>query len=297
MKTKKPEIERVDIYQRVTNSIIAAIEEGSGTYKMPWTCTGDYIYSPINVSSKTHYRGMNTVILWAEAQNRGYNSGTWGTFKQWQEKGACVRKGETASYIVFWKFFEVEEKTETKKSPKVIPMAKHYCVFNAEQVDGYTPEAFEPKDNARIEDIEAFFASLKIDIRHGGNRAYYRPSDDYVGMPNIEAFHETLGYYSVLAHEATHWTSHPSRLDRKLGERFGDQTYAMEELIAELGAAFLCSSLGLPNEGRKDHAAYVDNWLKVLKNDKRAIFTAASHAQRAVDWMLDYQSEEEAIAA
>ena len=165
-------------------------------------------------------------------------------------------------------------------------MARDYWVFNAAQVDGFTAvEESASSEEERISKAEEFFGALAIDMRAGGNRAFYQVQTDSVHMPAFNAFKEPLHYYSVLSHETTHWTAAPHRLNRDLSGRFGSESYAMEELIAELGAAFLCTELELPTDPREDHAPYIASWLKVLKNDKRAIFTAAAKAQEAVDWM------------
>jgi antirestriction protein ArdC len=161
-------------------------------------------------------------------------------------------------------------------------------VFNASQVDGYKPKA-EPEANQleRIEQADSFFRGLGSDVQHGGNRAYYSPMSDHIQMPPFQAFDDNVSYYSTLAHEHTHWTAKAERCDRVLGKRFGDSAYSMEELVAELGAAFLCAHLGLSSEPREDHAQYIQSWLRVLKADKRAIFTAASKAQQAADWVVN----------
>lgn len=279
--------EKTDIYNRVTDLIISAIEAGAGSYKMPWKTTGRLIASPINAVSKRPYRGINIVILWATAQARGYSSGTWATFKQWEQLGAHVRKGEKSANVVFWKFFDAlkPEEGEDKTSSR-IPMARDYWVFNAGQVEGYCePQEISFSEGERIEQAEEFFRSVGVTIKDGGNRAYYNLDEDAVFMPSFEQFKNPLSYYSVLSHEATHWSGAPARLNRDLGKRFGSESYAMEELVAELGAAFLCSELSLPTDPRTDHAPYVASWLKALRNDKRAIFTAAAKAQEAVDWM------------
>jgi len=286
-----PTTERKDIFQRVTDQIVEAIEAGTETFKLPWRTSGGLPYSPINAVSKRPYRGINIVILWAIAQQRGYTSGTWATFKQWQEMGAQVRKGEKSAHVVFWKFFDRDQPTdnegETGKAGK-IPMAKDYWIFNADQVDGYKKSEEQPVSRAeRIENAESFFQALGVAAQPGGNRAYYCHDTDAVYMPAFEAFKEPLFYYSVLSHETTHWTGAPHRLNRDLAGRFHTDSYAMEELVAELGAAFLCSELGLPTDPRQDHAPYIASWLKVLKNDKRAIFTAAAKAQEAVYWMTE----------
>ena len=282
--------EERDVYARVTAQIITAIEQGAGSWRMPWHTSGKFTSSPINVNSKKPYRGINTVCLWAAAGSKGYESGEWGTYKQWQERGAQVRKGEKATLVVFWKFanssVEAEDGDEQPASSRLL-FTRGYSVFNAAQVDGYTPKA-EPELtlNERTANAEAFFAGVGADVGHGGNRAYYSPSSDHIQMPPFQAFDESVSYYSTLAHEHTHWTASAGRCDRQLGKRFGDNAYAAEELIAELGAAFTCAQLGLSTEPRADHAAYIESWLKVLKADKRAIFTAASKAQQACDWLV-----------
>ena len=284
--------EKRDVYATVTAQIINAIEQGVGNWSMPWHTSGRFAFSPINVSSKKPYRGINTLCLWASAQSKGYESGEWGTYKQWQERGAQVRKGEKATLVVFWKFANSADDTDdaddtTPTSGSRLLFTRGYAVFNAAQVDGYTPKA-EPEStpNERMAHAEAFFAGIAADVWHGGNLAFYSPATDHIQLPPFQAFRDGVSYYSVLAHEHTHYTAKADRCDRQLGKRFGDNAYAAEELIAELGAAFTCAHLGLSTEPRADHAAYIDSWLKVLKADKRAIFTAASKAQQATDWMI-----------
>ena len=280
-----------DVYQKVTNAIINAIENGNvGTWRMPWHTSGRYAFSPINVVSKKPYRGINTLCLWAAAQAKGYERGEWATYQQWQDKGAQVRKGEKATTVVFWKFAnnaESEDGEDTPKSGSRLLFTRGYSLFNAAQVDGYTPKA-EPDMPMpeRIERAERFFRGIGADLRHGGNRAYYSVDGDYIQMPPFGAFHENISYYSTLAHEHTHYTAKDNRCDRQLGKRFGDLAYAAEELIAELGAAFTLAHLGLSTEPREDHAQYISSWLRVLKADSKAIFTAASKAQQATDWLV-----------
>jgi antirestriction protein ArdC len=291
-----------DVYARVTDQIINAIEQGVGTWRMPWHTTGRNAFSPINVASRKAYRGINTVCLWAAAQAKGYDSGEWGTYKQWQERGAQVRKGEKATLVVFWKFANDAESQddgdEQPASGSRLLFTRGYSVFNAAQVDGYTPKA-EPSLPVldRTGFADGFFANIGADVRHGGNEAYYRPSDDHIQMPPFQAFKESAGYYATLAHEHTHWTAPASRCDRQLCKRFGDSAYAAEALIAELGAAFVCAHLGLSTEPREDHSQYIQSWLKVLKADKRAIFTAASKAQQACDWLVQRSESRKAAAA
>jgi antirestriction protein ArdC len=282
-----------DIYQQVTDQIVAAIEAGAkGDWTMPWHVkAGDGDPMPYNVSSKRHYRGVNVIALWSVAKARGYISNAWGTYKQWQEHSCQVRKGERAAHVVFWKFDRVtsgEGEGDSVERDRVF--ARGYAVFNADQVDGYVAQpvapVIEPERNAYA---EAWFGTLNATVSHGGNRAYDMPSHDRIQMPPYASFVTPGHYYSTLAHEHIHWTGAKSRCDRDLTGRFGNEAYAAEELVAELGAAFVCALLQLASEPRPDHAEYVANWLRVLKGDKRAIFTAASKAQIAVDWMIARQ--------
>jgi antirestriction protein ArdC len=280
-----------DVYRKVTDAIINAIEQGVGSWRMPWHTNGRYAFSPINVTSHKPYRGINTVCLWAAAQAKAYERGEWGTYQQWQERGAQVRKGEKATTVVFWKFAhdsaEAQDGDDSSRGGSRLLFTRGYSVFNVAQVDGYTP-AIDPDVTMpeRIAHADTFFANIGADLRHGGNQAFYAPLPDHVQMPPFGAFRDGVAYYSTLAHEHTHWTANPARCDRQLGKRFGDNAYAAEELIAELGAAFTCAHLGLSTEPREDHASYIQSWLRVLKADAKAIFTAASKAQQACDWLV-----------
>ena len=233
--------EKRDVYASVTAQIVTAIEQGVGTWRMPWHTSGRYGFSPINVSSKKPYRGINTLCLWAAAQAKGYERGEWATYQQWQERGAQVRKGEKATMVVFWKFANGADDTDDAgdsipKAGSRLLFTRGYSVFDAAQVDGYTPNTeTESTLNERIEHAEAFFTGIGADVRHGGNQAFYSPATDHVQMPPFQAFREAVSYYSTLAHEHTHWTANAVRCDRQLGKRFGDNAYAAEELIAELG--------------------------------------------------------------
>jgi len=268
---------------------------------MPWHTSGRFAFSPINIASHKPYRGINTVCLWAAAQSKDYESGEWGTYQQWQERGAQVRKGEKATLVVFWKFAnesrETEEDGEHTASGSRLLFTRGYSVFNAAQVDGYTPKAdADVPMPERIAHADEFFQAIGADLRHGGNQAFYSPASDYIQMPPYAAFQESVAYYSTLAHECTHWTATVGRCNRDMGKRFGDNAYAAEELVAELGAAFTCAHLGLSTEPRADHSRYLASWLKVLKADKRAIFTAASKAQQATDWLIARAGESAQVA-
>lgn len=237
---------------------------------------------------------MNVIALWVAAQEQGYSSDRWATYKQWQELGAQVRKGERSSQVAFWKVSDpatsdgAEAEGDDQQETRRPILARGYAVFNAAQVDNDPAPITAPlparPEIERIEEAEAFFAAMQADVRHGGARAFYRPTSDHIQMPPFEAFRDAVAYYATLSHEVTHWTGAKSRLDRDLTGRFGSEAYAAEELVAELGAAFLCADLNLANEPRPDHAAYVSSWLKVLREDSRAIFTAASKAQQAADF-------------
>lgn len=294
--------DRFDIHQHITNQIISAIESGAGDFKLPWHTGSGSIMRPTNIASKKPYRGVNIVALWAASYHKNYQSGIWGTYRQWAEAGAQVRKGEKSSFVVFYKEITVgsepaEGSAETEGETRLF--ARATPVFAAEQVEGSDLPA--PPQPSIIESIAAadrFVASTGATIAHGGSQAYYRPSTDSIQLPMRESFIGTAtstaseAYYSTLLHELTHWTSHATRCDRQLGKRFGDDAYAMEELVAELGAAFLCAELGITAEPRADHAQYLVNWLAVLKADKRAIFTAASKASAATEFLAKLQPPE-----
>jgi len=296
--------ERFDVYQAITDQIIAAVETGPGPVEMPWHRSGAGITRPMNVESGKAYRGINTVALWAAAATGGYANGLWGTYRQWRERGAQVRKGEKSSLIVFYKEFEVEDEVlEDGKARRF--MAKASRVFNVAQVDGYTtPEidqAADPIDP--IAAADSFIRATGASVTEGGESAFYHRTRDTITMPDRFRFKGTKtstateGWYSVLLHELTHWSGAPSRLDRQFGERFGDDAYAMEELVAELGAAFLCGDLGITAEPRPDHAAYIEHWMRIMKGDRKAIFAAASAASKASEFLAGLQAQEGRAAA
>src|SRR5882672_11128341 len=240
---------------------------------------------------------INILSLWASARVQGFAAPIWMTYRQAVELDAHVRKGEKGSPVVYANSITRNE-TDTDSGVDVardIHFLKGYTVFNVEQIEGlpaqYTAPASPRLDvSARIARAERFFGATGASLAHVGNRAFYRPSTDSIVLPPFETFRDAESYYATLAHETTHWTAHESRLARDLGtKRFGSEGYAIEELVAELGAAFLCADLDLTLEPREDHAAYIANWLDVLKADNRAIFTAASHAQRAADFINGLQ--------
>lgn len=286
-----------DVYTRVTNRIITELEQGVRPWVKPWQSqhAAGCISRPLRAGG-TPYRGVNVVLLWAEAMERGFVAPLWMTYKQAADLGAQVRKGEHGALVVYAdKITRTETNEDGQEEARDIPFMKGYTVFNVEQIDGLPAHYYvQPLPRVapleRIPHAEAFFAATGATIRHGGNGAFYSPSQDIVQLPPFELFRDAESYCATLAHELTHWTRHPSRLDRDMGRKcFGDAGYAREELVAELGAAFLCADLGITPEVQPNHAAYIESWLQVLKNDKRFIFSAASHAQRAADYLHSLQ--------
>lgn len=285
---------KADVYQRVTDAIAGSLERGVRPWMQPWNAghAAGRITRPLR-GNGVPYQGINVLMLWAAAVEKGYGAPIWMTFRQAQELGGHVRKGEHGSLVVYASQVTREETdAETGEvTEQEIPFLKGYTVFNVEQIDGlpahfHAPAAPRLDPVQRIDRAEAFIAAVKADIRHGGTCASYSVAEDRVRMPPFEAFRDAESYYATLAHELTHWTRHPSRLDREFGrKKWGDEGYAVEELVAELGAAFLCADLDLTPDVRDDHASYIASWLKVLKNDRRAIFSAAGHAQRAADFL------------
>jgi antirestriction protein ArdC len=300
--TRASETSRPDIYSRVTNAIVADLENGVRPWTKPWSAEhlAGKISRPLR-STGEPYSGINVILLWAESVARGFTAPIWITFRQALALGGHVRKGEHGSTVVYAnRITRTEAGDNGQDVERQIPFLKAYTVFNVDQVEGLPAHFYavaEPKLDAaqRIAHAEAFFAATGADIRHGGSQAYYALQPDHVQMPPFECFADPEAYYATLAHECTHWTRHPTRIDRDFGrKRWGDDGYAREELVAELGAAFLCADLGLELEPRADHAGYIASWLKVLQDDRRFIFTAAAHAQRAADFLHQKQA---AIAA
>lgn len=292
-----------DVYTRVTSQIIAELEKGVRPWVKPWKAEhpAGRITRPLRYNGEP-YRSINILLLWCEAMEKGYSAPLWMTYLQAQEFNAHVLRGEHGSMVVFADRFTKTERDETGQDvERQIPFLKAYTVFNVEQIDGL-PERFyatpvNPLPEAsRIEVVDRFMKATGASIRHGGNEAYYAPTPDHIQLPPFEAFRDAESYCATGLHELIHWTRHASRLDRDFGrQKFGDAGYAREELVAELGAAFLCADFGIAAEVRDDHAAYLGYWLKVLTEDKRAIFQAAAHAQRACEFLQHLQAPERAV--
>ena len=286
------------VYGSITAKIVAALEDGVQPWVRPWNAehAAGRITRPLRHNGQP-YTGINILSLWASASVQGFAAPIWMTYHQAVELDAHVRKGEKGSPVVYANSITRNE-TDTDSNVDVardIHFLKGYTVFNVEQIEGlpaqYTAPASPHLDvSARIVRAERFFGATGATLAHGGNRAFYRPSTDSIVLPPFETFRDAESYYATLAHETIHWSASESRLARDFGtRRFGSEGYAIEELVAELGAAFLCADLDLTLEPREDHAAYIANWLDVLKADNRAIFTAASHAQRAADFINGLQ--------
>jgi len=280
-----------DIHQQVTNTIIKQLEAGTTPWQKPWNVNDGSFRLPKNTISNKNYNGVNVLLLWGASIEKEYTCHEWASFRQWSEKKEQIRKGEKGTMVVYYDTFEKEVDGEIKK----IRFLKSYNVFNRCQLASFDPTstAIEPVQSLVecIENAESFVANTKAIIKHKGSRACYIPSKDEIHMPKQSAFIDTdhssatENYYSTLAHELVHWSGTPERTDRKFGKRFADPTYAAEELVAELGAAFLCAELEITREPRKDHASYIANWLTVLKNNKYFITDAASAASKAVGYL------------
>ncbi|MEO8313365.1 MAG: zincin-like metallopeptidase domain-containing protein [Pseudomonadota bacterium] len=293
---------RVDVYALVTARIIEQLEQGVRPWCQPWKNGGSGGCRPLRCNGEP-YRGINVLMLWAGREAKGYTSPYWLTFKQALELNAHVRKGEHGSMVVYAdRITKSQANAEGEEVEEEIRYLKVYTVFNAEQVVGLPERFFVRADDARpaaarIEEAEAFAAATKAEIHQGGNAAYYAPGADRIQMPPLAAFRDAQAYYATLLHELTHWTGSASRLAREFGRRrSGDAEYAREELVAEIGAAFLCADLGIALEPRADHADYLGHWLGVLTEDKRAIFQAAAHAQRAAGFLHRLQESEQRAA-
>ena len=270
-----------DLYQQITDQILEAMDQAQGQGRRLWDAQPSL---PLNLATGKPYTGMNTLILWGAALSRGYQSPYWLTYKQATEKGGQVRKGEHGTRAVFFKPYESRDTDpdtgEETTTDRLI--MKSFTVFNLDQIDGITAPAMEARPAFEVmADAERLLQRTPAPIREGGPSACYIPSRDEIHMPARETFVNPEAFYSVAYHEATHATGHQSRLARQFSTRFGDEAYAMEELVAELGAAFLCAEVGILPQTRADHAHYLAHWVRVLRSDRKAIFTAAAAASKA----------------
>jgi antirestriction protein ArdC len=286
--------EKPSVYETITSKIVASIEADPGTWQMPWHRNSHGpLHMPKNAHTGNHYRGINTVALWVSAAASGYARPLWGTYRQWNELGAQVRKGEKASPVIFYKEFEVEPSPDDAADDGKRRVARASAVFNVDQVDDGPPATEVPDYGpiVRNHQFDTVVAATGASIVHGGAEAFYMPGPDRIQMPDETRFFDTPtsdrsdSYAATLAHELGHWSGAKHRLNRDLSGRFGGQAYAAEELVAELTSAFICATLGITCEPRTDHAQYIAQYLKLLKSDSRAIFAAAAKASQAADYL------------
>jgi antirestriction protein ArdC len=310
---------RANLYDEVTGRIMSELETGRLPWVQPWGSTGGAGPGlPRNAVTARSYSGVNVLILWGAVIEHGWPSQSWLTFRQAQEAGGCVRKGEHGVTVVYADRFIPKPRSETEQSsvrgsddparasreggdPKAGPFLKRFTVFNVAQCEGLRAGlASDPAPLPEREIVpvaEEVIAASGVDFHIGGDRAFYVPSLDFVQVPPQPAFFEQVNYYRTCLHELTHATGHAKRLGRDLTNSFGSKDYAREELVAEMGSAFLCAALGIVPTVR--HADYLGAWLEVLREDNRAIFRAASAATKAADWLLarHREAQEERIAA
>ena len=293
-----------DLYQDFTDQVIKQMEDNNMNWTKPFTTT--ILNGHHNIVSKKPYQGMNCFNIGLSVYKNGFKSNEWATFNQWKNLGANVLKGSKGTQILYWNIKEYEDKTNKDEKVK-IPFLKYFVVFNADQVEGYETKEIETKE---IDDWKAHFKTdtfvenTKADIQIN-NKAFYSPNGDFIGMPPKEDFKgdkentKEQYYYSTLLHELTHWSGHTSRCNRDLKNRFGSKAYAMEELVAEIGSAFLCSHLGVTKAPTPNHGRYLNNWLEVLKEDKKAIFKAFSLSKVSSEYLLELdqtETKEEEVA-
>lgn len=295
-KTNAP---RRDLYQEVTDKIIAAIESGTAPWQKPWTELAE-LGLPMNGASERHYRGINTMLLFMASHEHGYNDNRWFTYKQASELGAQVRKAEKSTPVYFFKMLQASERDgdSAKVSPKSgmpgkddkprqIPFLTEYRVFNAAQIDGLVAQEKPERNWTPIEAVNEVVARLNPDIRYGGNRAFYAPGPgrDFIQMPHEGAFNSAgaAGFSGTLLHEIAHWTGAPTRLNRQFG-LWGTEDYCREEIRVELASAMVSAQLGVPTT-IESHAAYIGSWVKRLKEDKFEIFRAARDAGKIADFL------------
>jgi antirestriction protein ArdC len=290
---------RADIYARITDRIVADLGRGVRPWVKPWNATNaaGRITRPLRHNGMP-YQGINVVLLWSEAVARGFTSPIWMTFKQSLELGGHIRKGESGTMVVYAnKITKTETDEHGDEVERAVPFLRAYTVFCVDQIDDlpdhyYGRPAPTIAPAQRIAHVDAFFANTGATIQHGGDKAFFAPALDIIQMPPFESFRDAESYAATLAHECVHWTAPAHRVNRDLSRYAKDRSErAREELIAELGACFLSADLGIVPElePRADHVSYLASWLEVLSNDKRFIFSAAAHAQRAVSYLHQLQ--------
>ncbi|MFT3727882.1 MAG: zincin-like metallopeptidase domain-containing protein [Terricaulis sp.] len=299
--------EKLSTAARVSRAILEALANGVRPWAKPWRDgSGDGVAVMPRRANGEYYRGINVVALWATAQQRGFCSPTWFTFRQALALGGHVRKGEHGTLVVFYKSKPKADADDASDEGDGAAEARRailrgYVVFNRNQIDGLPPTT-NPVAQSPVQIVDdayaGRFAKVGATVRIGGDRAYYSPATDSVQLPPLAAFTDYTQYYATYAHELGHWTRHPTRLDRDFGQKpFGDAGYALEELVAELSAAFVGAVIGLPGEHIEDHASYIGEWIDVLRDNPNAFLTAAAKAQLAADYLLHLMGEDRVSAA
>lgn len=274
-------------YQSITDNILKQLEEGARPWRISWS-TEVPIRIPKNAITKSNYSGINILLLWDALQTNGFAHHEWMTFKQAVNAGYNIRKGEKGTKVFYYKLLEKEDESNSKKS--LVPLARWFTVFNVDQFQNWSSNETPCIRQNGIE-ADELIKRHNCDLRHYGTKALYNSTRDYIVIPEHERFNSDADYYATLLHELTHWTGHPTRLDRALINKFGDDAYAFEELVAEMGSAFLCADLGV-NGQLMEHASYIDGWLKILKQNARAIFKAASLASKAHQYLIETTKQE-----
>lgn len=286
-----------DLYQSITDQIVAALEAGTPPWVCPWQGL-DADMAPANLSTRRAYRGINVLLLNLQAMLRGYPRNRWLTYQQARSLGAYVRKGETGTPIVFFKMHELGpaggERVKPDAERRVVPLMRSFTVFNAAQIEGLPMALVSSSEPCAQWDAGGTAYEIMCEsgarIQHGGSRAFYAPGEDFIQLPPHTSFANATDYFATALHELTHWTGHPDRCNRPLGRRHGIDAHAFEELVAEMGAAFLTNHCRLP--GKLQHASYIASWLQAMRGDKRLVFAAASQAQRAADYLLPCSTEQ-----
>ena len=293
-----------EVLEKIAAEVIKKMETVGGSWAKSWVSSGNGLH--VQATNQTPYKGLNQIILMFEADDNGFDSSEWATYKTWEAAGSQVRKGEHGVTLVRW----IEKKCKDHGADVVcsvclggaplIPVT--FTVFNSEQCDHTTWEKHQEMppigdDNERIAEIDEWISALGVTLRHGGDRAYFRPATDHVQMPEITDFFSAGQYYSVLFHEITHWSGGAKRLNRVTPAKFGSEAYAYEELVAELGSVFLGAQWGVESEMRDDHVLYLKGWISALKNDPKMLFKAASDASKAAEFLERHADGGRVIAA
>lgn len=293
-----------DIYTTVTDRIIAELEAGTVPWVRPWVSSASQAPHavPRNANTGRRYSGINILLLWAALDDQGFPSQSWLTFRQAQTLGGYVRKGERGTTVFYADRFiphaERQRARETGEEPHAVPFLKRFTVFNVDQCEGLSPDltALVPPTDLSVilPKVEELIRRTGADFRIGGDRAFYHVPGDFIRVPPPEAYHDTINWHRTALHEAGHWTGAAHRLGRDLSGAFGSATYAAEELVAEMTAAFACAALGIVPTVR--HADYIGAWLEVLRADPRVIFRTASAASKAADYLLAFGADDVAGA-